>query len=213
MQRYLTMGFVSFLVGVACLLVYVCFFNGGSHQDIVRLIVTPSETAAVPRESPYYAQAVAGDVGPYLEAQARHPEIFAQIRETKPKAMQIARQLDLLEGLLPFVFGIPILTVVIVWSIERGTQARTDQTIKTELLFAKALSVLRERCSWYILVPVVLAGFVACRELEDWLVGLPIIDPIAAGVVCFILFVVALVCKSLDTIAGGIWRSLQRSQY
>jgi hypothetical protein len=105
MRRYLAVALLAEVLGIIALCMCVDLFDLGPHQRGFGLAggrkrdAVPFEVAIKSRDNPSY------DVHQYGEVYDR--------------ALGLAKQLDLLDGLLPFVFGFPAIATFALWTFDR----------------------------------------------------------------------------------------------
>jgi hypothetical protein len=206
MRKYVNVLMVSFLVGTACMFLYVGVFRGGSHQDLVHVIMAPTwHGNSIPMSSPYYARAIAAkdasfDVYREYRSAVDRSGLETRIMQAEPRAAKLAMQLDLMDAVFPFLICIPLLTVALVWTRERVTGEQQHQ-LGPKSFTSLILAISRKRVSRYIVVPAVatalfefslmelyLAGFESEGPIPDYLIGVFVF-----GLACVAIFVYSLV--------------------
>jgi hypothetical protein len=111
MRRYLIAAVVAELVGLVGLWAYVVFLQGGAHQQMV----TGTYFHSVPKTPPILWGLAS------LSGLAPNPG-FESCLWHNTNALMLARTLDLLDNILPFLFGFPAIAVLSLWTFDRRKQ-------------------------------------------------------------------------------------------
>jgi hypothetical protein len=105
MRRYLAVALLAEVLGIIALWMCVDLFDLGPHQRGFGLT-----GSRIYDEVPFQVAIKSrGDTSYYIH----------QYGEVYDRALGLAKQLDLLDGLLPFVFGFPAIAVLGLWTIDR----------------------------------------------------------------------------------------------
>ena len=111
MRRYVIAAFVAELVGLVGLWTYTVFFQCGAHQQMV----TSTYFHSVPETPPILWGLTS------LSGLAPNPG-FDSCLWHNTDALQLARTLDLLDNILPFLFGFPAIAALALWTFDRRKQ-------------------------------------------------------------------------------------------
>ena len=184
------------------------------HQELVYKLWAPSgikkDMILIPKTSHYYPilmrQHEFEDKFRVWQAYEHERELTGlddQVLKEKPRAMQLARQLDLLDAIIPFLIGIPLFTVLLVAT--RNGLLRSKRVLPRSLA-ARILTFTGQPVAWYILVSVVVTAMMLDRSMADSLILIPLQLADGSDIWACAAFMVALgvllllVCKSLDTV-------------